>query len=268
MPRVKLTAVFSLTTNVSNPDGRHRTGGWSESVYRTTGDIPTAIQLFNTGYCQTRAGLLPAGASIVGQTYHVAGGASSSGGTQYPGRAGTQADIPQMALSCRIGGVGVANIRKFDLRGIPDARVTEGEYNPSDAFTAALNAFKAQLGSWEFLGVDLSLPSSAIETVDAAGLVRFMAVTAIPTNTMVRVLRTVNASNRKVGGLFRFVSDGTGLGGTLQGWNLGACKGGRARQNGSASFGMDPATFEIKEVVTRKVGRPSNQYRGRASKRR
>jgi hypothetical protein len=268
---VKCTALFQLATNTSDPTAvARRLGGWSESYYRPDADIgSTLITNFNT-LCQRRAALLPSGAVIVGQRFQVVNpaGTSQTAARRYPGTAGTQADVPQMALLCRAPAQSAANIRPLILRGIPDARVVEGEYSPSSGFTTAIESFFSWLSAnWQFHGRDLSANTVPIYSIDALGVATLEANTTAVLGSMVRVLRTTDVNKDQVGGRFRVSAAASSTQITLQGWTLGACKGGRLRVDADTYLTIG-SPISISRVITRRVGRPFEQYRGRQSKKR
>jgi hypothetical protein len=55
---------------------------------------------------------------------------------------------------------------------------------------------------------------------------------------------------------------------TVGAWGLDAGTGGRARIYEKGIYTMDPGSTAAVRILTRKIGRPLEQYRGRASKRR
>jgi len=271
MPVTKLTMLFEArTADAAISPARSRIGGWSESWY-DNGPYTDAMRTAFLSVCEKRAALLPSGASIVGQRYQELDpiGASSTGSRLYPGTAGLQADIPQMALLLRIPGVGVKNAKPFYLRGLPDARVVEGEYSPASAYTLKLQAFLTELGDWNFRGRNLASAAVPILTVSDSGVFQLEADSAVGVDSMVRVLRTTNAAGRQVGGRYRVSAKPTARTGTLADWNHGATVGGRIRLDAIIYPGI-PLDLKpedvISRVVTKKVGRPFAAYVGRRSK--
>jgi hypothetical protein len=279
MPHTKCTMLMQLRTNVDQPNSPiSRIGGWSESWYDTNTAIsavrPPFIQL-----CQKRAALLPAGAAVVGQRYQQVDpvGASSSTSFSFPGNARfttssdvLAADMPQNALLCAVIGASVKNTRRFTLRGLPDAVVVGGEYNPGNsAFSTALQAFFNELDLYWFPGRDLSAPTYPLLTIDSLGNFASEQATLFVVNQMVRVLRTKDADGRLRGGRFQVETmNPGGYTGKLAGWTFGACKGGKLRADSMIWAQVRPANISIGRQVTRKVGRPFTQYRGRRSAKR
>lgn len=267
---IKCTALFQLATNVSDPTAtQRRLGGWSESIYSTQNDA-NFVQILFQNWCQSRAALLPAGAAVVGQRYQKVdpAGISSTSARVYPGTAGTQADIPQMCLNMRAQGVGVRNIRGIQLRGIPDARVVEGEYSPSAAFEAALTALYNRFFDFNFRGRNLDSAQAPIFSIDVNGVYFTTVDNVFQLNNIIRVLRTTDSNKEQVGGRFRVSAVTSTRSGTLFGWNLGNCTGGRMRVEEIIYPGFLSGGISGRIITSKKVGRPFKQYRGRASRRR
>lgn len=279
---VKCTALFQLATNVDFPNNAaRRIAGWSESWYYPGNSIPNAITIFAgqnlvlglsiPGWCLYRAALLPGGASIIGQRYQVVNptGPSQTVGAVFPGSEGEPADIPQQALLIYCPALGSNNVRRSTLRGIPDARVIEGEYTPSQAFSTAVTSFFAFLSNFQFRARDLSQPTFTILNITTLGVVTTEAPNTITAGQMVRVLRTRTADGDLVGG--RFQVSGTGPGNTvftLNGWTPAeATTGGRVRVDAIAFPFINGGACVLGRTVTRRVGRPFTVYRGRRSKR-
>lgn len=265
----KCTMIFTLTTNISDEDSpNHRTGGWSETWYDQDRPIDQTVTFFNT-LCTLRAALLPKGAAIKGRRFQkvMPTGASQSDRAVFPG--GTlQCDVPQMALFCIARGLGVRNTRKFELRGIPDARVVEGEYSPSAAYRDALNAYFRNLGTWYWPAQNLEILSWDVVSITNAGLVTTIQNHGYGVGDVVTVLRTKNQLFRKVGGTFKITTVPTPTTFTLRGWDKGDTFEGKVRRQDIQLMQVDAAADFGPTVVVRKVGRAPFPYRGRQSRRR
>lgn len=271
MVMTKCTLLIESRSANSQADAtRSRIAGWSESWY-DEGPFSETKRAYTISLAQKRAALLPTGSSVVGQRYQEVDpiGASSTGSRVFAGGAGLQADIPQMALLLRIPGVGVKNFRPFYLRGLPDARVNEGEYSPSSIYTNKLIQFLLELEQWNFRGRNLAATTVPILTIDNAGVFQLEADSAIAVNDMVRVLRTNLATGGQFGGRFRVSAKPTARTGTLADWTAGPAAGGRIRAD-SIIYPVVPGGLKpedvISRVVTRKVGRPFAGYSGRDSR--
>lgn len=279
---VKCTMLFQLATNLDFPSlPSRRLAGWSESWYFPGSSIPSAIQFTNgigpfgpialQGLCPARAALLPPGAAIVGQRFQVVSptGPSQTLGQIFPGSEGEAADIPQQALLITVPSTNANNIRRSTLRGIPDARVVEGEFQNTPSFNGALNTFFNTLGNFLFRGRDLSQSTVNIVSISPLGVVTCEANIPFLVNDMVRVLRTRTADGDLVGGRFQVASVGPGSNVfTLLAWTPPeATTGGRVRKDAIVYVAIDSTRIAVNRCVTRRVGRPFTQYRGRRSRR-
>lgn len=276
---VKMTIIMQLSTNVSDPTKVvRRIGGWTESWYYPGLSIPAALAAaknpigdWGGGLLSYRAALLPLGGAIVGMRFQLVNpvGPSQSISEILPGTATTQADIPQMALLCRVPAVGANNIRPLILRGIPDARVVEGEYLPSQAFSNDLVSFFQSLSGWQFRGRDLSNPGSKIISIAAGGNFITEAATGFAPMQMVRILRSQDEFGDFVSGRFQVDTIGPGTNqGHLLNWGSASVSGGTIRPDGIVFLNVDSKNIGIGRIITRRVGRPSIQYRGRRSRKR
>lgn len=267
----KYTMVFELATNTTGGSIGNRVGGWSESWYKS-GDVGAAkIALFKN-LCQYRALLLPTSAAVVGQRYQNVDpvGPSSTGRVRSPGLSAFGTDVPQLSLLCRIGAVSGANFRQIELRGLPDSLVVEGEYRPQPTFTASLTAYinLLQSDNWQFRGRDLSAPTVPIVTLDQNGAFELSQPLAFGVGDKVQVIRTMDEDGIQSGGFFYIGTATSATTGTIKNWIGGDNIGGKMRVAGIVYPTVNAATFGITGVAVRKVGRPSNSYRGRRSRKR
>jgi hypothetical protein len=277
---VKCSQLFQLTTATSNPTRpRHRTGGWSEHYYWEGPDLATFRLYFLggqqgpvefTGLCALRADLLPLGASIVGQRWQAVNpvGPAQSAGRVFPGTSTLQCDVPQMTLLCSAPAVAARNVRKLKLRGIPDARVIEGEFLGAQEFNAAFNRFIFWLQHFSFRARNLDAAKVTVQTISALGLVQ--AVEAIPflVGSQVAIGRTKTTAGKTVNGIFVVESVGPGVGQfTVRNWTAGACTGGYARLHQVTYPKFDHTNISLDRIIVMKIGSPFDKYRGRRSKR-
>jgi hypothetical protein len=267
---LKCTALFTQSTNLSGGSrGLVRVGGWSETWYSNQAITETRNE-FET-LCQIRALMLPNSAAVIGQRYQIVGGGSSTSGRVFPGAGGQPADVPQMALMCTMKAAGVPNIRRFALRGIPDAIVVEGEYKPTGAFTTALNRYSTQITDGQFLmrGRNLSTAPFGVVSVDVNGNVVLTAAQTITVGSEMQFVRTTDQYGRTVSGSYfvETVTDTTHF--KLHAYTFGVVNGGQIRLLTAPGFlAMEIGSLVPVRVVVRKVGRPFGGYRGRASNRR
>jgi hypothetical protein len=277
----RVTALFQVTTDpvdrsVANP----HTGGWSESWWTTLTGAPlrTAMsQLF-----RYRSALLPAGASIVGSrrgTFTITGnklvpGPSLSAEEIWPGVAAYPTGQPQDAL--QIKGYGSAtNRNSFFLRAMPYQFIVGGEYAPSRGFSTALTAFLNFLGSgqWGFVGRDLSQQSQRVVQITPTTDVPLgqshvfiaAALAGAAAGTYVRFSRVYDSTGKPITGAYiNFLAP---AGTQLTVFGLGQ----RAVLAPSGTVRTDlliytPYTsLNYNRAGVKKVGRPSEGYRGRRS---
>lgn len=279
MPTVKCTMFMQLATNLSLPaEAQRRIGGWSETVYRTGGDVAGAIRALNgeerfagPDLCATRAQLLPTGAAIVGQRFQVIDpvGLAQSTSATFPGSSGLAADIPQMCLYCKVPAVGTPNIRKLFLRGIPDARVIEGEFQPLAGWRGIVQRYFTSLSGFAFRARDLTAPAARIISITPEGLVTTEDPHPFAINNMLRILRSLAADGNFGGGRFQVQNLGSSnVTFQLRGWDGGATVGGTARLDRIIYPAFDGNSATIGRIIVKKVGRPFGGYRGRVSNKR
>jgi hypothetical protein len=144
-----------------------------------------------------------------------------------------------------------------------------GEYKPTPAFTTSLENFFDKLtkgNGWSFLGRILTNDTGRVETVAGGVLTTDL---NLGTAKYVRFLRVYNTNGDPVTGSFRI----TGVGGPPISYSLAGLPtgtvvsdSGLCREDAIALFSFNSITF--KRAVVRKIGRPSESYRGRASRRR
>jgi len=263
----KHTMLFNYFSNASGGSQGQRSAGWSESWYRD-GAQPEFAAF--RALCRLRSALLSPGSAIVGQRFQ---DVTSTGGTTsraevFPGNPNKPTgDVPSMSLLCNAF-TGGANVRRFTMRGLADARVVEGEYVPSQDFTAAMEEFFAGLVGWQMQAVDLAASKQTIVKITDAGVITLEAAITLGANSLAKVLRTTDDRGDRHGGLFRVTLSGGGTTATIINplWAGGETKGGKLRAHSVIYPAITRA--EHVRVITRKVGRVFFSYRGRAQRRR
>jgi hypothetical protein len=275
----KISLLFQDGTGsaAGGPQPFSHLGGWSETCYYVGSDIDyVRALLFTNGpwgieLAGARANLLPSSASIIGArigTWNPKIGRSQTLKIARPGQSGFVTDVPQMALQCTVPGLGVTNIRRFALRGIPDGLVAWGELVPGVSTGPAMLTYFASLANFYFAGQDFLQPVFAIIGIDANGVMTTTAATNFQVGDKVKITGGTQTGT----GLFvNLVATVTAVAGggtqiTLQDWLDGACTGGTVRKYLIILHGMSAAGASVDRVVVRKVGRPFEQYRGRRSK--
>jgi len=267
----KFTMLFQLSTFGQSGTTLNRVAGFSESWYTA---IPYSASLLSiaSNMAQLRAALLPTSGNIVGFRFQETNGITSSASVSVPaalpGTADSATDKPNVAVQFQLNSSGGgANRKLLVIRGVPDENTIAGGYRPTPAYRTAMTNWLSELVSrpWQWRGRDLTQTSYPILTISLNGTFQLGAPTVIPTETMVQVLRSRNEAGRQKGGFF-FMTRTTALTGTLLGWNHGDCTGGRMRAAGIVF--PAPQAFVLPPVgksVSKKAGRPFDQYRGRRS---
>jgi len=266
---LKVDMLFRQQTNSSAVVGRgSRVGGWSEGWYIDAN--PVTVDATINFLCQRRAALLTTAASIIGQRVRIIGGGSRTNNRTFPGSQTIQADIPQMAIQIAAGSKNKPNVRHFQLRGIPDARVVEGEYEPSAAMTGAFNAFftTLDLDGWLFKARDLEKTKYKIATITTGGVVTIEGSITLGTGSYVRLLDAVDENGNSVSGRYFVSAAVAGSTFTLTGYEGAAATIGFVREDATVFAAVNSEACYVGRITTHKVGRDFFQYVGRASRRR
>jgi hypothetical protein len=260
--------LFDYQSNKAGTVPGARTGGWTESWYRT-GTFSDDTRTKFLALCLVRARMLSTGARIVGQRYQQVDpiGASSTGANVFPGASGLLADVPQASLLFRVQSTGQPNHKNWIARGIPDARIVEGEYVPATQFTIAIESFFNTLVDFNFRAQDLAAATAGIFSIASNGDFVLTENFTFPANNIVQVMRTMTDEGNFVSGTFLTTHDSPTTG-NIVGWNRGACTGGRFRQRVIIYPQCSSEVPSAFRVIVRKVGRPFVGYRGKASRRR
>lgn len=270
----RLTMIFQLSTTPTDLTSANiHVGGWTESIWTT---------MNSTGYtaplnilATKRAIMLPTTAKIVGlraQAYTIQGnkllpGGSASTRNNYPGAAGTPNDLPQVALQVSIKSQFGINSSRQMLRGMPDLIMKGGEYQPQQTdktnFTNYATALKAT--GFGFVGRDLAQPAVRVENILGGNQIQVSAVPAgLAIGDYVRLNRVVDDSGVPVSGAFRVDA--------IQGriiivFGLVAAVGGPSGtlRKDLLDFFQNGSVLPIRACI-KKIGGPSERYRGRRSK--
>jgi hypothetical protein len=262
-------------------------GGWTESLIWPDNNVSTLLDALKgngpyfPGLLPTRAFLLANGADIVGvRLYQGGAGKGQSYAFAYPGNSTFEADNPQQALLCKCGSAGGAVVRRFTLRGVPDSQIALGEFGPNSGFASAIQVYFQQLANWGFNAFDPSVAQPTIFTITQVapvppattptGLVTLVGpMQPFAIGNQVKVSKTIDANDNFVSGTFAVVTIGPGGNQfSLGNWTAGNCTKGKVGTKAKTFFMISTPTCGVSRLVTRKVGRPFEQYRGRRSKRR
>jgi len=270
------TNIFQVyTVPVSQAVALSHSGSWSESFWSQA--EPGAIDTRWARQQAYRSLLLPSTGAIVGyrtQQWTIAGnkllpGGATSGRQFTPGRNALTTDLPQVALRCNLPALGSPNSSKLTLACIPDEIMKGGEYAPSTAFKTALTLFgNSMIGQGiGFVGRDLAQASVRILSIAGAAItVDAIPGTGLSEGDFIRLKRVTDDTGNPVIGVFRV---NTIVGRVLTCGGLDATlthPSGTLRKDVIA-FNLYASLVPIRATV-RKVGNPSDRYRGRRSKRR
>lgn len=264
----KATMIFQQTSNAGGTAANTRSGGWSESLYWQGSDLALLKQQF-LQLCNIRSWMLSNAGLIVGQRYQRIDplGAAFSSGQRFSGNI-QLSDQPQVAITFTVPGLGVPNARRFTLRGIADARVQEGEYVPSAAFTGNLAAFVRKLGNFCFRAKNQVIDKIPLSSVAADGTFVLQQPLTYALNDYLNLSEVLISTNYRVGGRFHVKTRTDDQHGIISGWIYPAGTGGFVKLDELIFPGFDFNAEVTPIACVRKVGRPSSGYRGRASARR
>jgi hypothetical protein len=263
----KYTMLFKLTTNRSSGSVGSHTGGWSESWYSSDPINTQGKQSFRS-LCQARAALLSQGGQIIGQRYQNIDpvGRSVAEGIVFNGGQGA-CDVPQLSVFYTLPCAGVPNVRRITLRGVPDAVCVEGEYVPIPAFRNALQRFNDALVDllWQCRCRNLTAEKVPIVSIDTNGTFKLSQPLTFAPNDVVTVNR-VKIPGATLTQQVTIDSRVDAQNGKLFGWQNGATTGGTMQEKSIIYPTLLLATVTPRATI-RKVGRPGDAYRGRASSR-
>lgn len=255
---------------------RQHIAGWTEFVLWNNDSVSSLLAALQTG-ANNQPGLLPSRAALLGQNaliigvrlYQGGAGKGQSFALAYPGDSTAEVDNPQQALLVKVGNVNTGATRRFTLRGVPDPQIQGGEFVPTTGYQTNVNNWMHALSNFYFNAIDPTVPPTAILNITAAGLVTVIpAAQPFLVNQIVTVNKTLD-----VNGFKRSFRNTVATVGPLQnqfsitGWPFGACTGGTVGLKTRNIFSMDYNTMGITRLVTRRVGRPFELYRGRRSRR-
>jgi len=269
MAATKMTMLLELLTKPSTIGAPiRRVAGWSESWYVEGTASESQITAFNQ-LCRLRANLLGIGGRVKGQRFQQVdpAGPSTSFGRVYISTAHSNTDTPNMALQIVVRGTGLVNVRRAHLRGIPDDSVEEGEYSPTQEFANNLATFKLALSNFRFRAKDQSQPKVIIDSISAAGIVTTSAAILLAVNDYVDIIGTTTTLGSLFRGRFQVKAAPDATHFTLYKWPGLVCTNGKAQKFVAIYPGFLNTNILTNKISSRRVGRPFDQFRGRASRR-
>lgn len=271
----KGTLLFAVTTD---PDDRvtasPHSGGWSESHW---GNVNPIVLPFLQQLAQRRANMLPAECSVIGwrnEIFTLTGNklfpvGATSGRFQYPGMQTPNMNLPQDSLMVSAVTDAAPNATRFNLRGLPDYVIQKGEYQPSPNFKTQFTNYANELinSRWGFIGRVKTGASARVNSINVGVVTLNGAVGGVVNESYLILNRVYDSNGNPVTGKFLI---------TLIAGNAYTVEGlagvsvtipsGTARIDSLAFYQYTEITPN--RAVIRKIGRPFEQYRGRASARR
>jgi hypothetical protein len=260
--------MYKISFIMTQPTGKQRVGSWSETWYRD-GAASEIVAPIND-WIKRRCAMLPSVAGCNGYRVQLVGGRGEITRNYVPGNITTEQDIPQMALNCSCKGSGTQNVKTFQMRGIPDGNVIEGDFQPTAAFNTAFNQFGGQLAGsqFRFKAKDLTKPKVRIVSVTAGGEFTLNGDMDFAVGDFLQVLKCTNTVGDTVKGEFYVQTRTTARTGTFLNWAHGIVTlKGEMRLVAYIYPLVQSGTVKAVYITTRKVGRPFDLYRGRASNR-
>jgi hypothetical protein len=270
MPKTKVTLLINVGT-ADSTGTTARVGGFSESYYSNKAVDAPDMETDARNLAIIRAKLLPQGAKIIGQRIQQVdpAGPSIPLGVITPGASGLVTDLPQMALLFRMRSSEGFNQRLVTLRGLPDSLVIAGEYRAQAAYTQAIRDYFNEISNfWLMKGRVRTNEQIKVSSVTAGGLVTTQGAHGMTEGDNVIFLRTRNADNELVKGVF-FVetapTDNTFVIGNWANEGFGIITKGKVRLHEEDYFSLRIRDDELTSprAITREVGRPFGQFSGR-----
>jgi len=282
---IKAVMLFKDSTGPGGLEGV-RVAGWSESVWFPSDSVTDCLAALKTGAGATpgllpaRAELLPSGASINGlKLYQGGAGRGNSQRVLYPGSSGFATDVPNIALLCssRSGSTGAT--RRWCVHAIPDSQVVNGNFVPSGPFLFSLSQYFQALSQFSFYTnpanpanstiVQIVLIPAVLPATVGTGLATVTNPALFAANQQVRISRIRDAAGQEYSMTATVLDVNVGAKTvTLANWSTVNTTGGTMTQIGKVPSSFDPANTLPIRIGTRKVGRPTDLYRGRRSRRR
>lgn len=270
----RISLIFKLTTEAAQAaDASARTGGWSEGFWAPV-DVPAGAASLLPLY-EARRAFLPKQASIIGvrcAKYTIEGNKLLPNGTsaakfQKPGNAQYNCDIPQMNLDCSATAFGAINTTKIQLRGIVDTMVQTGEYTPTSTYKGYVQTYLDFLKNqgFGFVARDLSVAKQKVMSI-AVNVVTLKAPIvslAVGDNMIFNHVVTDEGAPVKGSYVVTVIAGNTV---TLAGFPATTMlsPSGTARKDMVAFYPFGPIFPSA--ITIKKIGRPSQGYRGRGSK--
>lgn len=264
MPIVKCTSLFKY----ENSNGK--AGGFSETWYFDGTQAAASAAFIPT--IRKRMDCTNLATTCMGVRFQTLGGPTTTGILNIPGTLNADREIPQMALNIRALSLNGQYKKLFQLRALADNVVVGGTYQPgTTTMAAALSAYAKSLFDNTILFRVLSKdePKVSIQSIAADGTFVLPFPLTYANGDTIQVMNCRNTLGKKVNGFF-FASDRVDAqNGKLANWTGGIVQGnGKFRRKTYIYTPIGGYTlWELRDITTRKVGRPFAVYHGRRQKR-
>lgn len=273
MALYRFTMVLNMVTDPApGATGGPHAGGITESFWAESNAGP--VQQAFVRLMVARANLLPNVANIVGAKVAKYDQAPNyltpQGSISQPvfmrGGSGLPTDVPQLSLQLKLLSTAKNNTSKAVLRMLPDDCAAGGEYRPTLNYPARVTAFIDQLtsGTWGFIGRNKTFGAVRVMSLAGGVLQTSAIIPGVAQNDFVRLLRVRDVNGKPVVGIYQ-VTNIAGFAYTLKPSPAHdvVIPSGTVRKDGIDFIPIDAAAVD--RVVIKKVGRPSQLYRGRRS---
>lgn len=291
---IKVTMRFQLVTITSTDAAEQRIATWGESHWlpiedlavasaAVLGGLPNAAGILMQPLLTARALLLPDEVNLFGfklQKYDVgAAGELPSGNFEFVARLmrnskSITCDTPQHACLCSAGLVAQPRQIRFAFRAVPDVFTDGGALSFSKDYRAAVREYLQVLANGYGTIVDqrvgVNFQPQSIAAITAGGEISLNnPLVGIAVGNMVKVTQsTRSTTGRRTGGVYRVTAfDGPLRTVTVDGWDKGACSGGKLRNFARVYAAYDSTQIDYQRASNRKVG-SVRSYRGRNTPRR
>lgn len=249
-----------------------RDGGWTENYYLSAATLGLAVTRCHF-YCDARAALLAKTGQVNG--FRIAERTSTGVARAYPAfRTGANVvcDVPQMAIQIHLRTA--TSKRTAILPGVPDIRSIGGAFSKSRTWENHVEHLIGILtAGFGMMALDKTQPLLNLISITTGGLVTTATPHGYVANDQIRFFRTSDIYRQTVTGTW-IVSGTPPSTTTFQLANyasagdvvFGPVNKGKVRKLVYAFSGFSEG--DMGQITTRKVGRPFDLYRGRASRRR
>jgi len=267
---IKIVFHFNGVTDAASPwgdigyTGDQHAFGFTESYWRDLTNAAAMVRWAKDEFAPARCALLPNQVKLTGATMYTDGG--GRGVPVQIGRQGVAGSTDQVNIAALVSTRhSTAPVqRRWWIHCLPDSWVVGGELTLG-VFTAQYwRIFFSAIAQTYWLGINYGNLSSIL-TVTDAGLVTLPGASPFAVGQYLQVNRTLDEEGKKKGGKFFVATVGplpTQF--TLANWTFGPTTGGQifSPSYSLKNIGANEGPY-VERVGSKRVGRPSNLYRGR-----